>query len=103
MNERSVNLLLDCLHQDARRADRVRLGAIDPATWEAARELSAVHGVQELLLSRLTERGVDSAVPAPTLAAMRAAAREGAIRSLELKRDLDRVGRALTDRGIPVI
>jgi len=103
MNQRSANLLLDCLHQDVSRADRVRLSAVDAATWEAARELSAAHGVQEFLLSRLTERGLDPAVPAPALAAMRAAAREGAIRSLELRRDLDRVSRALVAGGIPVI
>src|SRR5262245_61828751 len=103
MNEHSANLLLDCLHQDVRRADRVRLGAIDTATWEAAHELSAVHGVQELLRSRLTERGLDRAVPARTLAAMRATARQGAIRSLERRRDLDRVCRALAARGIPVV
>src|SRR5262245_13231016 len=103
MNERSANLLLDCLHQDAWRADHLRLGAVDAATWEAARELSAVHGVQELLLSRLKERRLDRLVPAPTLAAMRAASREGAMRSLQLRRDLDRVGRALAAGGISVI
>src|SRR5262245_18972143 len=103
MNERSANLLLDCLHQDARRADHLRLGAVDAATWEAARELSAVHGVQELLLSRLKERRLDRLVPAPTLAAMRAASREGAMRSLQLRCDLDRVVRELAAGGISVI
>src|SRR5262245_62076239 len=103
MSEWSVNLLLDCLHQDARRADEVRLATADAATWESARQLAAMHGVQSLLLSRLAPRGLDNAVPAPTLAAMRAAAREDAMRSLELRRDLDRVVRALTASGIPVI
>lgn len=103
MRESIADLLLDCLHQDAGRVDAVRLGRLGAETWEQARALSASLRVQELLLARLTERGLESAVPGPTLAAMRAAGRASAIRNLGILRDLERLGRGLAAAAIPAI
>jgi len=102
MNEQAADLLLQCLRQDA-RVDRGRLSALAAEEWASLRSMASAHGVQELLLSRLAESGLDTAMPESMLADTRDAARRAAVRSLGLLRDLDRVGEALHAARIPVI
>lgn len=98
-----TSVLLDCLHQDPRRAGRERLASLTDAEWVSLVELAREQGVKSLLHDRLASRGIDALVPDRIRAGLATTFRHIAARNLLILHGAGRAAAALQAHGIPVI
>src|SRR6185295_11607743 len=98
-----TSVLLDCLHQDPRRASRERLASLTDAEWVSVVELAREQGVKSLLHDRLVSRGLDALAPDAVRAGLADTFRRIAARNLLILHDAGRVAAALYADGIAVI
>ena len=96
-----TSALLDCLHQDPRRAGRERLASLTGAEWLSLVELAREQGVKSLLHDRLASRGIDP--PDRVRAGLAATFRRIAARNLLILHGAGRAAAPLQAHGIPVL
>jgi hypothetical protein len=95
--------LLDCLHQDPARTERLPWADVTVDEWAALFGLARTHHVDALLAYRLRSRGVEGRLPDAARTAALDARRRGARSALLVQETLTRLTSALQARGVSVI
>jgi len=96
-------LLLNCLHMDPDRVRASDLEKLAPADWEAFLQIASAQRISALLLFRLKQKGLATALPADIHQKLRNSFSLNTARNLILKSDLRQIVNTLHKANIPVI
>lgn len=103
MQERLIELLLNCLHWEPGRISADDLAPLTCDEWDGFLSLAAEQRIRPLLYQRLKERGLAEAVPERVLSALQAAQRQTLLRTMRFQAELANLARTLAEQKIPLI
>ncbi len=103
MEQKTIALLLDCLHQDAARVSREQLASLSSGEWCALITLAQTQKVGGALYHRLKSRGAEKLAPQEIWLALQSTYWSNAANNLSMQRELHQIITALHEREIQVI
>ena len=103
MEQKTIDLLLDCLHQDPARVSRERLDSLSSDEWNALITLAQAQKVGGVLCHHLKSRGAEKLVPQAVWLTLQSTYWHNAVNNLNIQRELHQIITALHEGKIPVI
>ena len=103
MEQKTITLLLDCLHQDAARVSSEQLASLSSGEWRALITLAQTQKVGGALYHRLKSRGAEKLAPQESWLALQSTYWSNAANNLSMQRELHQIITALHEREIQVI